>query len=196
MKILLICLLVALFSCVSAFANDKKKDKNVIIESIAISPEEEPVEEPETDVDEDIDNNSNNGNTGNNGNNGNNSNGNNENNENKYSYNASEIIVSVFNEESGKSEQFSLSQNYPNPFNAVTTISFSLAHSNHVTLKVFNLLGVEVATLADNIFPAGNKKLNGMRGIKEVVFSSIVWKPTHMYNLGNSFYLSKKERKL
>ena len=50
---------------------------------------------------------------------------------------------------------FSLSQNYPNPFNPSTTIRFAVERSARVSLKVFNMLGQEVATLANGDYAAG-----------------------------------------
>jgi photosystem II stability/assembly factor-like uncharacterized protein len=50
---------------------------------------------------------------------------------------------------------FSLNQNYPNPFNPNTTISWQLAEGSDITLKVYDILGREVTTLASEYKPAG-----------------------------------------
>ncbi|MDP2301525.1 MAG: choice-of-anchor J domain-containing protein, partial [Ignavibacteria bacterium] len=57
-------------------------------------------------------------------------------------------------------DQYSLNQNYPNPFNPVTKIEFSLATESKVTMKIFNTLGEEVATLVNNVMPAGMHNVN------------------------------------
>ena len=67
----------------------------------------------------------------------------------------SELIVDVREPETNLPNQYSLEQNYPNPFNPATAIQFSLPRSSFVTLKVFNLVGEEVATLISENLRAG-----------------------------------------
>ena len=52
-------------------------------------------------------------------------------------------------------EKFLLSQNYPNPFNPVTSIKYVVGSFQFVSIKVFDLLGREVATLINEEKPAG-----------------------------------------
>ena len=51
---------------------------------------------------------------------------------------------------------FELLQNYPNPFNPSTKISWHTSVGSHQTLKIYNILGTEVATLVDEYKPAGS----------------------------------------
>ena len=54
---------------------------------------------------------------------------------------------------------FALLQNYPNPFNPSTTVPFDLPQQEYVSLKVYDLLGREVATLLEGKMPAGHHEV-------------------------------------
>jgi hypothetical protein len=62
-------------------------------------------------------------------------------------------------EEITVARSYSLPPNYPNPFNAATTVRFSLASTGHVSLRVYNLLGEEVALLVDEILSGGDHSI-------------------------------------
>jgi photosystem II stability/assembly factor-like uncharacterized protein len=55
---------------------------------------------------------------------------------------------------------FRLEQNFPNPFNPTTEIRFELPQTAHVELSIFNTLGRRVATLMDDVRPAGSYRIS------------------------------------
>jgi len=56
--------------------------------------------------------------------------------------------------------KYSLEQNYPNPFNPTTTIKFNIAQNGFVSLKVFDILSNETATILNEEKPAGMYEIN------------------------------------
>jgi len=58
-----------------------------------------------------------------------------------------------------KPSEFTLQQNYPNPFNQTTKIEFTLAKSGFVSLKIYDILGREVRTLASERVSSGYKSV-------------------------------------
>ncbi len=69
-------------------------------------------------------------------------------------------ITSINSDENLSPNLFTLGQNYPNPFNPSTVISWQLAVGSHVTLKVYDVLGKEVAILVNEEKPADNYKID------------------------------------
>lgn len=95
--------------------------------------------------------------------------------------------VFTSNEESthGLPKSIKLKQNYPNPFNPTTNISFELPSSQRVTLKVYDMLGREVATLMNNELATG--------GVNSINFNaSNLASGVYLYMLtGQDFSVSK-----
>ena len=68
----------------------------------------------------------------------------------------SEMITSVSILPGEIPQEFTLEQNYPNPFNPITKIRFQVPHRSHVSLKVFDVQGKEVATLVNEELQSGS----------------------------------------
>lgn len=71
-----------------------------------------------------------------------------------------EKVVSVEDQGEIVVNGYKLSQNYPNPFNPTTKINFELSASGFTTLKIYDMLGNEVATLVQNELTAGSHSVN------------------------------------
>lgn len=76
-----------------------------------------------------------------------------------YAYYKEGGIIGVNDVENTIPEQYALNQNYPNPFNPSTVISFSLRIESKVSLKVYNILGQEIAHLINGSLAAGNQEV-------------------------------------
>jgi hypothetical protein len=77
---------------------------------------------------------------------------------NVHTYKVSSPVTGVFNHASAP-EEFRLFQNYPNPFNPVTSILYSLPVRRDVTLKIYDILGIEVTTLVHETQNAGDHEV-------------------------------------
>lgn len=65
------------------------------------------------------------------------------------------VVPSTSVKEPEAPHAFRLFQNYPNPFNPTTTIRYSLAATSRVALRVYDVVGKEIATLVNDVKPAG-----------------------------------------
>ncbi len=70
-------------------------------------------------------------------------------------FNGSDIATEIKPISNNTPNSYSLSQNYPNPFNPVTKINFAITKNDFVTLKVYDIIGKEVAVLVNQNFSAG-----------------------------------------
>jgi len=71
-----------------------------------------------------------------------------------YSYIPTDVI-----EITGEFNDYSLSNNFPNPFNPATKIRFRIADFGFVSLKVYDVLGNEIATLVNEEKPVGSYEI-------------------------------------
>lgn len=85
---------------------------------------------------------------------------------------------------SGAISTYDLFQNYPNPFNPTTTIRYQIPKSGNVTLKVYDILGAEVATLVNEEKVAGKYEVN---------FNAILASGVYLYKLQANEYISVKK---
>jgi phosphatidylserine/phosphatidylglycerophosphate/cardiolipin synthase-like enzyme len=95
------------------------------------------------------------------------------------------IVVSVKKESEAAPKEFSLRQNYPNPFNPSTRIMFDVKQEGLTTLKVYDVVGREVATVVNERLSAGNY--------------SVQWNAAHLssgiyfYQLRSGSFISTKK---
>ena len=84
---------------------------------------------------------------------------------------------------------YSISQNYPNPFNPSTTIKYAIPQSGNVEIKIYNLLGAEVATLVNEYKEAGKYSVEfSTDNLKTNIGSGV-----YFYNIkAGSFVKTKK----
>jgi hypothetical protein len=83
----------------------------------------------------------------------------------------SELITGIEDQSDRILSRFILEQNYPNPFNPSTTINYSVSSSEFVALKVYDVLGNEVATLVNEEKPVGSYEVNfDARGLSSGIY--------------------------
>jgi hypothetical protein len=77
-----------------------------------------------------------------------------------YSWIGRESTFTSVEDDNGVIGDYALHQNYPNPFNPTTTINYTMKTTGKVTIKVYNILGSEVATLVNGVQNAGVNTVN------------------------------------
>lgn len=88
---------------------------------------------------------------------------------------SSQIITTVARDQFSVPHEYSLSQNFPNPFNPSTVINYQLPLTNHVLIKIYDVLGREVQTLVNEDKAAGrySVEFNASKLSSGVYFYSI-----------------------
>lgn len=87
--------------------------------------------------------------------------------------------------------EFRLFQNYPNPFNSTTKIKFQIPNSNHITLKIFDILGREVITLINEEKSPGEYEVQFT--IRQLTDDSRLTSGVYFYQLRAGSYVETKK---
>jgi hypothetical protein len=106
-------------------------------------------------------------------------------------YNGNTEYSRTIDVDAGVPKSYDLKQNYPNPFNPATTISYAVPTPSRVTIKVYDILGREIATLVNDQKEAGRYVVafSGSRYASGVYFYRLTASPT---SGGSSFTETKK----
>ncbi len=99
------------------------------------------------------------------------------------------LITNVGNHNNGNEIRFELNQNYPNPFNPSTTISWQSPVGSHQTIKVFDILGNEIATLVDEYKPAGRYEVEFLAALGSRSLASGIY----FYQLKSGEFIQTKK---
>lgn len=109
-------------------------------------------------------------------------------------FNSSEVVD--VEEAYAVPSDFKLFQNYPNPFNPTTVISYQVPVGGLVTLKVYDILGKEIATLVNEQKSAGTHKIDfdaaGLAG-RQGLASGVYLYRMHVYGSGNNEFIQTKK---
>lgn len=100
-----------------------------------------------------------------------------------------QIPTSISNDKDGLPNEFYLGQNYPNPFNPSTKISWQSPVSSWQTLKVYDVLGNEVATLVDELREAGSYEVQFQSAVGNRQLASGIY----LYRLQSGGFVQTKK---
>ena len=102
------------------------------------------------------------------------------------------IVTGIGSVDNKLPKAYSLSQNYPNPFNPSTTIRYELPVASKVIIKIYDILGSEVATLLNSTRNEGRYEVvwNASTYASGVYFYTIKAIPNS--SSGKEFYMTKK----
>ncbi len=108
----------------------------------------------------------------------------------KINFPSEDLVTGISSDKDETPDSYVLAQNYPNPFNPETTIEFSIPKGGLISLKVYNLIGEEIATIVNKDLSPGNYrfKWDGKNSVGEKISSGI-----YFYRLKGANFLQTKK---